>query len=212
MSPRFTRTEQEDLGDYYHLAEDDECYFLLEYTSGRNYSFGKANSFINNLKKPLRYQSRPEVWRYKTRAIRACSKALSEAINHQWLRTATLVPMPPSKAKSDPEYDDRMVQVARGVEPGFAVDVRELIFQTESLRISHAAGAERVTVDELLRVYRIDENLADPGPRAIGVIDDVLTAGTHFRAAKKVLSDRFPGIRIVGFFIARRVFPPDEDE
>jgi hypothetical protein len=46
-------------------------------------------------------------------------------------------------------------------------------------------------------------------PRAIGVVDDVLTAATHFRAMKDVLATRFPGIPITGIFIARRVFPDD---
>lgn len=212
MSARFTKIEQDDLGDHYHLSQGDECYFLFEYTSGRDYRFGKANSFINNLKKPMHFRSRPEVWKYKILAIRTGSKDLGEAIDHNWLRTATLVPMPPSKKKSDPDYDDRVVQVARGIAPGFSVDVRELIIQTESLPASHEAGADRVTLDELLRVYRVDERLAEPSPRAIGVIDDVLTAGTHFHAARAVLSSRFPGVPVVGFFIARRVFPPDEGE
>jgi len=40
----------------------------------------------------------------------------------------------------------------------------------------------------------------------IGILDDVLTAGTHFRAMQTVLSDRFPGVPIIGLFVARRVF------
>jgi hypothetical protein len=42
----------------------------------------------------------------------------------------------------------------------------------------------------------------------MAILDDVLTAGTHFRAMSIVLSQRFPGVPIVGLFIARRVFPP----
>ena len=37
------------------------------------------------------------------------------------------------------------------------------------------------------------------------VVDDVLTAGTHFRAAKSILGARFSDTRIIGLFIARRV-------
>jgi predicted amidophosphoribosyltransferase len=57
----------------------------------------------------------------------------------------------------------------------------------------------------LAQYYEIDENLADPEPENIAVFDDILTTGTHFRAAKRVLSERFPNARIFGFFIARRV-------
>jgi hypothetical protein len=46
-----------------------------------------------------------------------------------------------------------------------------------------------------------------PAPVRIGVVDDVLTLGAHFRAMKHVLQQRFPGVPVVGFFIARRVHP-----
>jgi hypothetical protein len=70
----------------------------------------------------------------------------------------------------------------------------------------------RLTVEELLDAYRIDETLCAPEPRAIGIVDDVLTAGVHFRAMHAILSERFPDASIVGFFIARRVFPPVDFE
>jgi len=42
-------------------------------------------------------------------------------------------------------------------------------------------------------------------PKHIGLFDDVITAGSHFRAAKDLLQDRFPEAKIVGIFVARRV-------
>jgi len=39
----------------------------------------------------------------------------------------------------------------------------------------------------------------------IGLFDDVLTTGAHYRAASAVLQQAFPGVRIIGVFIARRV-------
>jgi hypothetical protein len=68
-------------------------------------------------------------------------------------------------------------------------------------------SSQRPSVDDLLREYEIDEKQADPQPKWIGVFDDVLTVGTHFVAMKRVLTGRFPGVPITGFFIARRVFP-----
>jgi hypothetical protein len=64
--------------------------------------------------------------------------------------------------------------------------------------------------DDLRRIYRIDEQIAEPEPKAIGIIDDVLTAGSHFRAMKDLLLARFPNVPITGIFIARRVFPNDD--
>jgi hypothetical protein len=46
----------------------------------------------------------------------------------------------------------------------------------------------------------------------IGVFDDVLTVGRHYRAMHTVLSQRFPGVPITGIFIARTIHPnPFED-
>jgi predicted amidohydrolase YtcJ len=67
--------------------------------------------------------------------------------------------------------------------------LRELVFQSESL-----------SVDDLLAVYRIDEKLVAPAPQNIGIVDDVLTNGTHFRAMKRILQNHFPGVPVVGFF------------
>jgi hypothetical protein len=83
------------------------------------------------------------------------------------------------------------------------LDVRELVLQRNSLPSFHES--QRLAVQDLLREYEIDESKANPTPQWIGVFDDVLTVGTHFVAMKRILSTRFPGIRIQGLFIARRV-------
>lgn len=67
------------------------------------------------------------------------------------------------------------------------------------------ASDERRSVQALVDIYKVDETLAEPPPRLIGIVDDVLTVGTHFKAMQAVLSRRFPGVPIAGFFIARRV-------
>jgi predicted amidophosphoribosyltransferase len=148
-------------------------------------------------------------YRYKRQAIARCGVWLGGAINHDWLNGATLVPVPPSKAVGDPEYDDRVSQICRSIPATFALDVRELVTQRTSLRAAHETEYARPTVEELLAEYEINEALADPSPRRIAIVDDVLTAGTHFRAMHMMLSNRSPGVPIVGMFIARRVFPND---
>jgi hypothetical protein len=124
-------------------------------------------------------------------------------------RRATLVPVPPSKARGDPAYDDRMTKVCQGIRAG--LDVRELVVQSESLPAAHESK-DRPTVVDLLRVWSIDEQLANPSPRWIGIFDDVLTTGTRFVAMKTILQGRFPQVHIFGFFIARRVFPPSDEQ
>jgi len=200
----FSKIDDQNRSDHSDLTADDECYFLFEYTSHKNYSFSKTNSLISNLKKrpSLRHTLQ---YQYKTNAIRGCGELLSAAINMQWLAGATLVPVPPSKVRTDPEYDDRILRICRAIQN--AVDVRELVVQRHTLPADHESGGHRLSVEDLLDAYAIDESVADPAPQSIGIVDDVLTNGRHFRAVKLTLQARFPGVDVAGFFIARRVFP-----
>jgi hypothetical protein len=50
-TPRFLKIDDQNRGDHSHLTAADECYFLYEYTSRRNYSFSSTNQLISNLKK-----------------------------------------------------------------------------------------------------------------------------------------------------------------
>lgn len=203
---RLSEIDDSNRGDHARLLDEDKCLFMFEYTSGRDYSFSATNGLISNLKKkPTASQAQ---LRYKAGAINACATELREALNPKWLDIATIVAVPGSKAADHPDFDNRMERVAQLIRPG--LDVRNLVVQDGSTTAAHEAGlgGGRVTVEELLRLYRINEDLAEPPPRAIGVLDDVLTAGTHFRAMKTVLGGRFPGVPITGLFVARRVFPP----
>jgi predicted amidophosphoribosyltransferase len=118
--------------------------------------------------------------------------------------------MPPSKVKGDPMYDDRMVQVLCSLSRicGLELDVRELIYQTASTRASSRSAGHRLTLPELRETYRIDPGLAEPVPRRIGVFDDLLTSGAHFRAARELLTRRWPHLRVVGIFLARSLRSP----
>lgn len=188
----------------------DKVYYLFEYTSGRNYTFGATNNLISNLKKKPSRKGQPD-YKYKLQGMRECGRLLSEAINHSWLQSATLVPVQPSKAHDHPDYDDRMAKICNKIPADFSLDVRELVVQTESTDAAHESHV-RPSVEDLLEIYEIDEDLALPAPQRIAIIDDVLTAGTHYRAMHTVLAARFPNSQIVGMFIARRVFPENDPE
>ena len=77
------------------------------------------------------------------------------APNVDWLRVATLIPVPPSKALDHPDYDYRMTEVCRGIKAEVAIDVRELVRQTISMEAAHVAGVQRPSVEELINVYEI---------------------------------------------------------
>ncbi len=112
------------------------------------------------------------------------------------------MPIPPSKTKGHPEYDDRIMRICRAIDPG--LDIRELILQRETMVADHESD-HRHSVDDLVANYELQEALCEPAPQKIAIIDDVLTVGTHFKAMQHILRERFSEAKIVGFFVARRV-------
>lgn len=210
-NPRLSVIDESNISDHAALHGTDQCYFLFEYTSGRGYDFSATNQLISNLKKkPSTQTSNPQAYKYKGRSIRSCGAWLGQALNAEWLKTGTLVPIPPSKAKSHPDYDDRMLQICRTIPSATPLDIREMVIQRESMRAAHECGeGERPTIEEIAANYMINEDAAAPEPKAIAIVDDVLTAGRHFKAMQRVLRNRFPEAVLLGLFIARRVFPND---
>lgn len=189
--------------DHGYLTSNDQCYFLGEYTARKGYSESATNQLVLNFKKAMDKKGKAE-WKYKQQAIETVSSMFYETLDPQLMMTATLVPIPPSKAKTDPLYDDRLIQMLNGIDITSRLDIRELIIQTQSTQAAHESE-NRPRPEEIEKIYTIDKNLMHPIPSEIWIFDDVLTAGTHYRAASSILMKTFPGVLISGYFIARRV-------
>jgi hypothetical protein len=198
-------TEIDDLirPDHHYLSASDTCVFIGEYTARKGYSFSATNQVILNFKKSVDRRGRPE-WQHKERTIREVGQAFGAAIDANWLANVTLVPIPPSKHKSDPLYDDRLLRMLRAIPAGGMLDVRELLVQRQTMEAAHDAEV-RPGPDQIADGYQIDENLCEPTPKIVALFDDVITTGAHFVAARRVIGTRFPQAQIIGFFIARRV-------
>lgn len=203
-SVRLTRIDELYRAQHHFLKPDDECFFLGEYTPGAGYAHSATNHLVSNFKKTMDRQDAPE-WHHKRQAIVAAGALLAAALTREWLERTTLVPMPPSAAMGDVMYDPRMLQTLEEMTraSGLTLDVRELLVQSRSTRSSSRSGATRLTLDEIRAVYRIDDALLEPPPRVIGLFDDLLTSGAHFRVAKETLRKRFPGVPVTGIFLAR---------
>ncbi|MDG4903527.1 MULTISPECIES: hypothetical protein [unclassified Mesorhizobium] len=211
MAEKLTLVDSTMLPDHTLLRADDEVYFWREYTSGRDYSFGPGNDLISNLKKKPSTSNFYEL-KHKQRVIGECANFFAKAINPVWVDGAVFVPVPGSKAVGHPDYDNRMERVFRAVRPSKPPDVRNLLVQGVSTDAAHeAGGGHRPTPEELQANYQFDETISANVPKMIGIVDDVLTAGSHYRAVHGLLRHRFPDAWIVGFFVARRVFPPEPD-
>ena len=205
-----TKIDKLSLHEHSYLDNDDHCAFLGEYTAYKGFSHSVTNQLIINLKKEVDRRGKEE-WKYKGIAIRTAAEALRKSIRADWLNSATFVPIPPSKKKTDPMYDDRMSQVLQNINPGNPVDWREIIIQTQSTAAAHESEI-RLNPSQLYNLYEIDETQCNPGPARIVIVDDVVTAGAHFKAAQRILSEHFGNITIVGVFIARRVREADKFE
>src|SRR4051812_14471302 len=103
---RLQQVEELVLRDHYHLSATDICFFWGEYTARKGYSHSDTNDIIGNLKKDLDRKGKPE-WKWKGRAIDQVAAIFKATTNQDNLKTLTICPMPPSKVKTDPLYDDR---------------------------------------------------------------------------------------------------------
>lgn len=200
---RFTKVDALTRPDHGYLTEDDDCYFIGEYTARQGFAYSFTNNLILNFKKSMDRRDCPE-WPYKIDAIMQAAAAFRTALDEDALNSLTFVPVPPSKVKGHTLYDDRLTKMLHAIRPNPKLDVREIIVQKVSTDAVHDSEV-RPTPQQLKELYELNESLTTPEPNFIAIVDDVLTTGAHFRTAKTVLSSRFPATPIVGLFIARRV-------
>jgi hypothetical protein len=194
----FTRIDELYRGDYHFLRPDDSCYFLREYTAGKGYAASETNSIVSNLKKSPLKRNTPE-WPDKERAIKRDLGV--DPTGHLRADTPFACEIRSRVRRSDDS----------GVEPRWAARGLRCA-RTAGVQSQHAsAPSKRQTSQppEIRANYEILEALCKPRPTAIGLVDDVLTAGAHFRAAKDLLAERFAGVPIVGLFYARTIRPAD---
>ena len=200
---RITKIDDLVRRDYRHITEADRCYFVGEYTARKGYAYSDTNQLILNFKKSMDRAGQPE-WRHKEKAIQVAANVFRNSIPPNQIEKFTFVPIPPSKAKRHPHYDNRLVRMLEAIRPEPRLDIRELIFQTESTVPAHNQDV-RPRPSHIEKIYRLDKDLAEPEPKIFALVDDVLTTGAHFRAAKSILSKFFPRKAVIGLFIARCV-------
>ena len=163
---RFTKVDDLTRPHHWYLTEDDACYFLGEYTARQGFAYSSTNNLIVNFKKPVDRRGRAE-WRYKERAIGTAASALRGALNQEGLDQLTFVPVPPSKAKDHPLYDDRLTRMLHAIRRDPPLDVRELVVQTESTDAVHDSDI-RPRPEEIEARYAIDETITESTPSVLG--------------------------------------------
>ncbi|EBZ5771695.1 hypothetical protein EC412_05335 [Salmonella enterica subsp. enterica serovar Redlands] len=200
MNFRLTQIDELIREQHYYLEQDDDCYFFGEYTARQGPGFSEMNQLVWNLKKGNERRDHAD-YHYKGRAIERIARMIISTID---ITGYTFVPVPPSKCAADPAYDDRMTAILRCCrELAPDVDYRELVVQSVSTTASHMTAEHRPAPDEIMSNYRLDHNLLAGCRSDIIILDDVLTAGSHFRAMKTFLAQYLPETGILGLFVAR---------
>lgn len=205
---RLTKVDEITRGDHTFLRDDDACFFLGEYTARKGFSHSATNNLIINFKKPLDRKGKPE-WRFKAAKIAEAAKAMHSALKGYDLRSTTFVPVPPSKHRDDPLYDDRMMAMMGQLSGlflasnGYSLDIKELVSQRRSTAAAHDGDA-RPRPEDLVGIYDVDLGLLPNASGSIVICDDVLTTGSHYRAMCDVLRRHLPQATFAGLFLARR--------
>lgn len=204
------RLTQLDPGEFRFLEPGDMCACLGEYTAGGGYGASETNQQIFNLKH--RPNSADNLLYWKRKAVGYWGRMLAET-NLLWdycLENATFVPIPCSKPVGHPEHDDRMVRVLQRMAQGHpGLDIRQVLLQTSVRETQH--GGERLTPAEILQTLSVDPAvIVQPLKRTVIVVDDVITRGASFAAAKSLLMGLDNVEEVVGLFLAKTIHPPVE--
>lgn len=192
-------------GDHFRLTEEDRSFFFGEYTARAGFAHSSTNGLISNLKKKPSTKGTAQ-WSYKLLAIQEVAAVIKESMTPANLASVCFVPMPPSKTKDHPEYDDRMENVAAATG---ASDVRPILYSVFDREARHETTEPR-DPDELRVQLQLNPTLIYPVPTNVILLDDMVTTGCGLIVAKEKLRTVWPDAKIVGLFVARRVLPkPD---
>ncbi len=195
--------------DHAYLSAADQCCWLAEYRPGRGYRAGPVNQLILNLKCPPSIAAMDARRRlYKRRAIEEIGQALRGALSRSSVGSATWIPIPPSRAARDADYDDRLSRILQAAFGDYDLDLRPALYQSEGTASDHA-GARRLTVDALYRVIGLERELLARRPlrERVVLFDDLLTSGKHYKCCERRLQEVLADVPISGLFVARRVLP-----
>lgn len=197
---------------HFYLRPEHKCYFWGEYTpweftKGMKWDYSETNRLIADLKAPAPKPGTQDLNR-KAAAIERISVAFSGFWKWSALAPqAILVPIPPSRAVTDTQYDDRMTRMLLRLRDltGVDLDIRELIVSDGSLPTSHTAE-KRPKLEQLLGSLSLPV-VPNISPKYIYLFDDVLTTGAHYVACSGLLKKAFPAASVIGNFVARSARP-----
>ena len=153
-------------------------------------------------------RANPRRQRDKCEAIATLAQWLRLALPRHEAEQSTWVPIPPSRCRTDPDFDDRLLQTLHLAFADYDVDVRGLVYQRCNTAADHVVGT-RLRASTLQALLCLDAQAIEARPlrRRIVLFDDVLTSGKHYRCCERSLHQALPAMPIDGVFLLRRALP-----
>ncbi len=170
MPQRLTVVGELERRDHHHLPEDAKCYFWGEYTpyehtNGEKWNYSATNQLISNFKKKMDRVGQYD-WRYKQAATQQIAGQFAKFWkweNLLQIYSVTLIPVPPSKARGDQNYDPRMLEVLTGIakHANIPLDIRDCLSFSGKYAASHESN-DRPTPEQLYAELSFDKVAGKP--------------------------------------------------
>ncbi len=187
----------------HYLGDDDECWYLMEYQSGKGYSASPANQLVSNFKKDHKYRNQ-DSWKYKLSAVKTFAEHLSKLFdpNHEFVISF----IPSSKKKGDPEYDERF-EMLRDELLKLNLKIRfEEPITVKGSRASAHSSVSRPKPEEIKATYQWN-GFQNPPSQYLILVDDVITSGSQFRGYSDIVIQNHPNLKVIGVFWAKTSWP-----
>ena len=205
MPSRIFRIDELSIKDHHYLTKNDECWYFGEYTASQGFLYSDMNQLIFNFKKNMSRKSSNE-WVYKENAIKEVGRMIASIIDPQSNMANTIfVPIPPSKIRTDSNYDDRLVRalnIAKEIS-NKDLHIHDCISQLQSTTPDHKSRGSRICPDTRAKGYYLDLKQIPNNILNVIIVDDVITTGSHFKGVEIALRKHLPNLKIRGLFIAR---------
>jgi hypothetical protein len=128
------------LQDHSYLTGADNCYFIREYTT-EGFAI-PDNQLVYNFKCPPNHTNTGRLY-YKKQAIQTANREIREALQTlTTLAETVLIPLPPSKLPTSPDYDVRVRDSLRESERILGVRVIEALSARDQRLAAHEVKSQ----------------------------------------------------------------------
>ena len=207
------RLTPDECSRYSSLFSNDICFAYGEYYPkdlyGRMQYEKGLTSFISNIKKPICKKGETS-YKYKEKCIQKMANLLARDFRTSLIpelhgKKFIFLPIPPSREKADPGYDDRLLQILSLA----SLPYHEFILQKKTSTPYHCSTLPRDRA-VLESNYLWNELKGSSSNFDVVIIfDDVLTTGTHFKTCQEMVIRHLPNISVIGLFIANTIHEID---